>query len=115
AKALADYLELRGRARKRSEREGPIPPDGFRWQKKMATGLKSLQYRLLETLWGTGSPFLALPVEGVLRQVYRGKRNREPIRALLALRGRTDDALGRAGVRLIIDRSNDCLRLTPLD
>jgi hypothetical protein len=94
---------------------GPIPPDRFRWQGAEVTDLSSPQWRLLDALCQEGRLRNAAPTAEVIRRVYgdcvtadEGRR-----RALEQVRRRTQSKLDAAGVRLLIDLTNQSYRLTP--
>jgi hypothetical protein len=88
--------------------DGPIPPDGFRWQKHQATDLPAAQYRLLACLWDDGRRS-ALSIATLAEQVCPKANNK--VEALRSLRFRTEESLTAAHVPLEIDQRNGHYRL----
>jgi hypothetical protein len=98
-------------------RIGPIPPDRFCWQDSEADGLSLPQYRLLEILCLDGRLRDAVAIPLVVDHIYPkpSKRPKDPLRALNELRKRTQRKLDAARILLLIDWTNQSLRLMPID
>jgi hypothetical protein len=77
---------------------GPVPPDGFRWQGRECQGLGHLPYLLLDYLWDQGGRLKSATFEDVCERVWGSNDvQAETIRTCVS---RLDSKLSRDGICL---------------
>jgi hypothetical protein len=115
-RAASQRLELLLTLGANEPRQGPVPPDKFKWGGAEATDLPPAQYQLLGVLWSAGPPGTTTSIGAVTQALYEtASPDEKTKRALEQLRRRTQrQGLDAYGVRLRVGMGNGELWLEPL-